>query len=841
MRRFRIAVMMAISCGAILLFAGVVPAAEPDHPIITEVYTDPNGNNDGPVGRDPTNPHQEFIEIYLPPLSALNPALDKDSLELTFYEAEGDSSSSGLGLINYRFDLPPFDLDSSNGLTPGAIERPASGVVVLGWLDYLGDPPTDLRGTPATRVGLINGEITAPPSDFVFIAINGQHFGGTTNFKTVLAESLIDVPNETRSGIIQNGSGAYLLVDRESVGYVELFDDKHVPAGESADPSLPSGTVLMTSALLDGFAGNDDLAFDVVAQPYETPTGEDIDLETVLPLDGAFSLLVPQVPERDPRPTEGTGNGYRRVFVDVAKTTETLDADDPVADAQNAYRRVRNIGPFYPTPGKSPSTTSAPELSVAVDTELLFEVLHDTVGRPGLLSANIGGSFGIDVSASLGGSSDPLVAAFAPGDAAMGVLGQSFAFPTVVVSPGASVSHGSAATSSVTITAVNSTPGDPSVLNASHVGTMTATVLRPTTGLDHLGQPLQATVFVAAQSIIVDPVVTNEFLGTDLASYLTTELDQQARDTWGQGQDLIDPGTDISDPLVIEPLIHELPDEEGEYINTPGAPGMPDLLTTVLTSAEMLSGAITYNESFDGNQENVQALRINTPDTLTVGGSFSPSEHLYFADAIGTSGDVRSGLSNATTPRTFEMALVDSNVTFFGDIETGATDDFGLVIEVEDTEAGSPVVDGELVFLSFTGGLQGADIDPRYGLDGNVVASVIYLDLDNLHDVLGIRSIEAITVVDGSGSGEVDLIEVFSLNLAPSAPFPDLDEDGDVDANDYGIFEGCASGPEVPRTQTDTCRRADFDKDNDVDQCDFGEFQRCYSGENIPAAAGCSN
>ena len=30
-----------------------------------------------------------------------------------------------------------------------------------------------------------------------------------------------------------------------------------------------------------------------------------------------------------------------------------------------------------------------------------------------------------------------------------------------------------------------------------------------------------------------------------------------------------------------------------------------------------------------------------------------------------------------------------------------------------------------------------------------------------------------------------------------------------------------------------------LDPDNDVDQFDFGIFQRCYSGENIPSADEC--
>ncbi len=263
----------AMMVGACALVALLDPAAAqvPDHPIITEVYTDPVGLNDGPVGRDLANSHQEFVEIYLPSAASLSGLLNKDALRLAFYEVEGDQTSSGVDLVNYRFDLPTFDLDPSNGLTPSAVARPLSGIVVLGWVDYIGDPPTALAGTMSMRVGLVEGGITSPPADYVFVPINGNHFGGTTNFPTLVAESLIDLPTEAGSGVVQNGSGAYLLVDRDAVGYVELCDDKHaVDCVAGVDPNLPNdGAGLRTSALLDGYAANDDSAFDVTQQPLE--------------------------------------------------------------------------------------------------------------------------------------------------------------------------------------------------------------------------------------------------------------------------------------------------------------------------------------------------------------------------------------------------------------------------------------------------------------------------------------------------------------------------------------------------------------------------------------------
>ena len=82
-------------------------------------------------------------------------------------------------------------------------------------------------------------------------------------------------------------------------------------------------------------------------------------------------------------------------------------------------------------------------------------------------------------------------------------------------------------------------------------------------------------------------------------------------------------------------------------------------------------------------------------------------------------------------------------------------------------------------------------------------------------------------------------------------PFPDLgfvlmraiiadfDGDGDVDGDDFSVFEACASGPGVPFAPG--CQDKDFDADLDVDQSDFSIFQRCYSGANKPADPDCPN
>jgi hypothetical protein len=66
----------------------------------------------------------------------------------------------------------------------------------------------------------------------------------------------------------------------------------------------------------------------------------------------------------------------------------------------------------------------------------------------------------------------------------------------------------------------------------------------------------------------------------------------------------------------------------------------------------------------------------------------------------------------------------------------------------------------------------------------------------------------------------------------------DFDGDCDVDQNDYGLFEACASGPGI--SYDEGCGTRDLDVDGDVDQSDFGAFQRCYSGENVPPDPNCT-
>ncbi|MHC4444050.1 MAG: hypothetical protein ACYTBZ_06010 [Planctomycetota bacterium] len=69
-----------------------------------------------------------------------------------------------------------------------------------------------------------------------------------------------------------------------------------------------------------------------------------------------------------------------------------------------------------------------------------------------------------------------------------------------------------------------------------------------------------------------------------------------------------------------------------------------------------------------------------------------------------------------------------------------------------------------------------------------------------------------------------------SFTTSPS-PF-DLDQDSDVDQEDFGIFQACYSGNGI--NYEEGCENSDYDDDGDVDHEDFNLFQSCMAGANNP-------
>ena len=61
---------------------------------------------------------------------------------------------------------------------------------------------------------------------------------------------------------------------------------------------------------------------------------------------------------------------------------------------------------------------------------------------------------------------------------------------------------------------------------------------------------------------------------------------------------------------------------------------------------------------------------------------------------------------------------------------------------------------------------------------------------------------------------------------APISPTSDFDEDGDVDADDLGIFEACATGPAVPYNPASLPEL--FDCGEDLEE-DIGRMQQLHA------------
>ncbi len=117
---------------------------------------------------------------------------------------------------------------------------------------------------------------------------------------------------------------------------------------------------------------------------------------------------------------------------------------------------------------------------------------------------------------------------------------------------------------------------------------------------------------------------------------------------------------------------------------------------------------------------------------------------------------------------------------------------------------------------------------------------------------------EVTTDLDGNARVINCLVDMGTYEVDYGLPSPfaaDFDNECDVDQGDFSIFAACATAPNVPYdpmalpasppgcplTPDGTGRiAADFDRDGDVDQEDFGIFQRCYSGEGQPVDPACA-
>lgn len=90
------------------------------------------------------------------------------------------------------------------------------------------------------------------------------------------------------------------------------------------------------------------------------------------------------------------------------------------------------------------------------------------------------------------------------------------------------------------------------------------------------------------------------------------------------------------------------------------------------------------------------------------------------------------------------------------------------------------------------------------------------------------------SIFDFNYDGRVDAMD--RQLLPPSFVLPDMDEDGDVDMEDFGVLQLCLG---LPVEQSDNCRKADMDGSGFVGPGEMGKFKACKSGAANPPPMGC--
>ena len=125
--------------------------------------------------------------------------------------------------------------------------------------------------------------------------------------------------------------------------------------------------------------------------------------------------------------------------------------------------------------------------------------------------------------------------------------------------------------------------------------------------------------------------------------------------------------------------------------------------------------------------------------------------------------------------------------------------------------------------------------------DPDIDADTILNELDNCPYVHNPDQLDA----DDDGVGHacdvcpntVPGIEAGPDGCPPDVP-GDMDRDGDVDMEDFGRFQACLSGLNVPQNDPN-CVRAQLDSGSDVDRTDTILFINCLSGPHVPGATAC--
>jgi hypothetical protein len=153
------------------------------------------------------------------------------------------------------------------------------------------------------------------------------------------------------------------------------------------------------------------------------------------------------------------------------------------------------------------------------------------------------------------------------------------------------------------------------------------------------------------------------------------------------------------------------------------------------------------------------------------------------------------------------------------------------------------------VHLSFF--LQGSDGNsapaqdvPACGITGDGIQPTdgLYLLQLQFKSNAGITSSDPVWIVFNNGvPGCMNCVGInyVGSQIAHDRPRTDLDFDRHVTTSDLDRFGACATRQGVPWTDP-CCQYADFDHDGDIDMDDFAIFQRCYSGPSSTADPNCA-
>jgi hypothetical protein len=252
--------------------------------------------------------------------------------------------------------------------------------------------------------------------------------------------------------------------------------------------------------------------------------------------------------------------------------------------------------------------------------------------------------------------------------------------------------------------------------------------------------------------------------------------------------------------------------------------------------------------------------------------NFSPATHLVSAGQCGKFGDNYAIFKQAGGSLTLNLDGVSGsfNVTRLN-INTGVTASLGsiagggsraidtglsadvavLVIKSGPATNTAPSVDaghsptiklGEVAVLDATVTDDGLPSPPSAvtaawtKLSGP--GTVTFADATAVDTTASITTIGVYVLQLTAFDGELEAADTVTVIVNSNVP-GDGDNDGDVDLEDFAVFQICLTGSGEPQIDP-MCGFADLEGDGDVDQSDGSMFVTCLSGPNVPGIPQCA-